>query len=399
MMTEAEIKEAMGFDCGRWDAEPMLGSVYGDEELAAATEAIRSSMDFRKGFGFSAEPIFKFEAAMCEYVGTKYAIAVNSCGPGIDIVMRSLKLQPGDEVIVPSINYDAAPLSVVGAGGQVVWGESRPSDFMLDPADVEKKISPRTRAILTVSIHGLCPPMDEYLEIAARHPHPVHGAPKVILDAARAVGGDYKGTKVGKKGYATIYSFHSMKNMTTLGEGGMIVTDDKDLDTYAHGVRMYGRFNNAWGTSNVMTKVQAAVGLVQLKKLDGFIAGRRRVAAERNQLLAGVPELTLPADPECKEHTFYLYPLAVCDEWAGARRDKLIDMMRERYSLYCCCFNPPIYTVNPFLAAHAGTNTPYSQKLSDKIICVPIHPAMTTEENRHICAALLTCIKELREQA
>ena len=396
MMTPQEIKEGLAFPCGRWEAEPLLGSIYGQEELDAVTESIKASMDFRNGFGFSSEPIFAFEKAMADYVGVRYAIAVNSCGPGMDIVMRSLHLQPGEEVIVPSINYDAAPLCVLGAGGNVVWGESRAEDYMLDPADVERKITPNTRAILAVSIHGLTPPMDEYLAIAARHPHPKWGPPKVILDAARAVGGDYKGTKTGKFGYATIYSFHTMKNMTTLGEGGMIVTDDEALNKFAHGVRMYGRFEHAWGTSNVMTKVQAAVGLVQLKKLDSFIAGRRRVAKERNELLKDVPEFTLPADRECREHTFYLYALTMCDAWAGYKRDKLVEMMRERYSIICWVANPPIYTVNSYVAEKCGTNTPYSEQLAEHILCIPIHPAMTTEENRHICAALLTCIEELR---
>ena len=169
MMTPQEIKEGLTFPCGRWEAEPLLGSIYGQEELDAVTEAIKASMDFRNGFGFSSEPIFAFEKAMADYVGVRYAIAVNSCGPGMDIVMRSLHLQPGEEVIVPSINYDAAPLCVLGAGGNVVWGESRAEDYMLDPADVERKITPNTRAILAVSIHGLTPPMDEYLAIAAEN--------------------------------------------------------------------------------------------------------------------------------------------------------------------------------------------------------------------------------------
>jgi dTDP-4-amino-4,6-dideoxygalactose transaminase len=100
------------------------------------------------------------------------------------------------------------------------------------------------------------------------------------------MGGDYKGTKIGKLGYASSYSLHTMKNMTTLSEGGLVVTDDSDFAAWARRVRMYGRSVGAWVTSNVMTKVQAAVGLVQLKKLDSFIANLRRVAAERNELLS-----------------------------------------------------------------------------------------------------------------
>ncbi len=396
-MTEHEINEALKYPCQAWGSEPCLGSIYGEEEVEAAVTAIRDSMNFKEGFGFTSQPIIDFEKAVAAYVGVKEAVAVNSCGPAQDILFRYLELQPGDEVIVPSINYDSAPLAVLGAGGTVVWGESRASDYLLDPEDVERKITPRTRAIFPVHIHGNSAPMDEYLEIAARHPHPVHGPPKVIADAARAMGGDYQGTKIGKQGYASAYSLHTMKNMTTLGEGGLLVTDDSDLAAWMRRVRMYGRAVGAWGTSNVMTKVQAAVGLVQLKKLDSFIAGRRRVAAERNLLLKDIPELQLPLGGRTDEGSFYLYCLTVCDAWAGEKRDRLIAMMTERYHLACWVANPPIYEVSPYLAKCVQGTTPRSEALARKILCVPIHPAITSEENRFIAAALLRCIETLRK--
>lgn len=396
MMTEKEIIDALKYPCQAWDAEPCLGSIYGEEEIEAAVAAIRSSMNFKEGFGFSSEPIMEFEKAVAEYVGVSDAIAVNSCGPGQDILFRYLNLQPGDEVIVPSINYDSAPLAVIGAGGTVVWGESRASDYLLDPEDVERKITPRTRAIFPVHIHGNSAPMDEYIEIANRHPHPVYGPPKVIADAARGMGGDYKGTKIGKLGYASAYSLHTMKNMTTLGEGGLVVTDDAEFAAWARRVRMYGRSVGAWGTSNVMTKVQAAVGLVQLKKLDSFIANRRRVAAERNALLADLPEVSLPLNGATDEGSFYLYCLTLCDSFAGEKRDMLIKIMKERYNVVCWVANPPIYEVSPYLAKNVKGETPYSSELAKKIICVPIHPAMTSEENRYISAAFIKSVQELR---
>ena len=118
---------------------------------------MRESMDPTVGFGFSAPPIPDFEQAFANYCGTKYATAVNSCGPAIDIVMRYLKLQPGDEVIVPSCNYVASALSVYGHGGQVIWGDVRPDTLQLDPEDVKRKMSPRTRAIFPVHMNGLSP--------------------------------------------------------------------------------------------------------------------------------------------------------------------------------------------------------------------------------------------------
>ena len=396
MMTQQEIDAALTRKPAiSWPSEPRLGSIYGQEELDAVEQSMRDSMDVVKGFGFSAPPIPDFEAAFAKYTGTKFATAVNSCGPGIDIVMRYLKLQPGDEVIVPSINYSAAPLAVLGAGGTVIWGESDPETFMLDPKDVEKKITPRTRAIFPVHIHGCSAPMDEYIEIANRHPHPVYGPPKVIGDAARACGGDYNGTKIGKRGWATIYSFHTQKNMTTLGEGGMIVTDDEDLNTYAHSVRMYGGGVNAWGTSNVMTKVQAAVGLVQLAKLDSFIAGRRRVAYARNRMLEGVEGITLPYNPPNAESSFYMYPIKLKAEWAGEKRDYIIATLRDKYNVGAVVANNPAYMGRTILAEHFGKTTPLSEKLASQLICLSIHPAMSDSDNEYITAAFLSCLKEL----
>ena len=396
MMTQADIQQALQKRPALpWRAEPLLGSIYGQEEIDAAVAAIREAMDVSKGFGFSASPIPEFERAFADYTGTADAVAVNSAGPGIDIVMRALKLQPGDEVIVPSINYQAAPLAVLGAGGKVVWGEADPVTYMLDPADVERKITNRTRAIFPVHIHGLCAPMDDYLAIAAKHPHPVYGPPKVIGDAARACGGSYRGTKIGKKGWATIYSFHTMKNMTTLGEGGMITTDDLELAAYARSVRMYGSGVEAWGTSNVMTKVQAAVGLVQLSKLDSFIAGRRRVAQERNRLLQGLPGVTLPHEPADCEHSYYLYTLTLRDDWAGEKRNQLIKMMDQDYGVGCVVANPPAYLSRRILAENFGKTTPLSEAYAAKMISISLHPSMTSDDNKYIAAAFITCTQKL----
>ncbi|NIA14765.1 MAG: aminotransferase class I/II-fold pyridoxal phosphate-dependent enzyme, partial [Nitrospiraceae bacterium] len=270
-----------------WEGEPLLGSIYGEEEVEAAVASIREAFDVTKGFGFTGPPIPDFEQAFADYVGCKHGIAMNSAGPGLDAAMRYLDLQPGDEVIVPAMNFVASPLAVAGAGGQVVWGEVDPRTLQLDPNDVEKRITPKTRAIFPVHMNGLSAPMDDYLELAERHPHDKHGPLAVIGDAARACGGGYKDTKIGKKGLLNVFSFHTMKNMVTLGEGGMVTTDDDGVAAFYRSTRFYGGPTEVWGSSHVMTKVQAAVGLVQLRKLDSFIEARRRLAVLRDEMLEG----------------------------------------------------------------------------------------------------------------
>ena len=381
----------------RWEGEPLLGSIYGEEEIEAAVAAMRDSMDVTKGFGFSSAPIVEFEQAFAAYMGTKHAVSVNSAGPGLDMAMRYLELEPGDEVIVPAVNFVAAPLAVIGAGGQVVWGEVDPETFQLDPNDVEQRITPRTRAIFPVHMNGLSAPMDDYLELAQRHPHRDHGPLAVVGDAARACGGGYRDTKIGKKGLMNVFSLHTMKNMVTLGEGGMVTTDDDDVAAYCRSTRFYGGDTEVWGTSNVMTKVQAAVGLVQLRKLDDFIAARRRLAHQRHQFLSGVPELTLPYEPPDCDHSFYLYTCLVPEDWAGEKRDAVMKMMDEQYGVKCVVANPPVYTYRKILREHtAGQSLPLSELLGARLFCVPIHPAMSEQDNEYISAALIECIEALR---
>ncbi len=399
MLSEKRIREALKrpkFE-PPWRSEPLLGGTYDEEEVAAAVAAIREASDISKGFGFSAPPIPDFEQAFAAYCGTRHAVAINSAGPGLDMAMRFLKLEPGDEVIVPAVNYQAAPLAVLGAGGQIVWGEIDPRTFELDPNDVEKRITPRTRAIFPVHMNGLSASMDDLIEVGRRHPHPKHGPIPVISDAARACGGGYKDTKIGKKGLMTVFSFHTMKNMTTLGEGGMITTDDDDVERFCRSVRMYGAEVEEWGTSNVMTKVQAAVGLVQLRKLDGFIEARRRLAYARNEMLDGLDEIILPFEPADCTHTYYLYSCLVRRDWAGEKRDRLIEMMDAERGIGCVVANKPAYLTRKILRDHTpGQRLPLSEEIGERMICISLHPAMTDEENETIAASLIDCVRRLR---
>jgi len=398
MMTQSEIAEALSHRPATvWRGEPQLGSTYGEEEIEAALKAIKESIRPDQGFGFTSAPIVEFENAFANYVGTKHAIAVNSCGPAIDIIMRYMKLEPGDEIIVPSSNFIAAPLSVYGHGGQVIWGDVSKETLELDPEDVERKMSPRTRAIFPVHMNGLSAPVNELVAIAERHPTPKHGVPLVICDAARACGGGYDGGKIGKAGFATAFSFHTMKNLTTLGEGGMITTDDDGLATFARSVRMYGSGVEEWGTSNVMTKVQAAVGLVQLSKLDSFIAGRRRLAKERDRMLAGIPEVTILKEPADCVHSYYLYTCKVQDDWAGAKRDELINKLTQDYGFTCVVANRPVY-YGALMGAHTkGQTTPVAELMGNTIFCIPIHPSMPEADNRYMCAAVIDCVAKMRD--
>jgi len=382
-----------------WRGEPWLGSWYTEEEIEVVVKTIRESMDWEgDGFGFICKEIAGFEQAFAGYCGTKECISINGAGTGLDMAMMALNLKPGDEVIVPAINFKASTLAVIGQRGKVIFCEVDPRTFCADPNDVEKRMTKRTRAIFPTHMNGLSCDMDALLEIAERHPHPKYGPPKVIGDAARACGGEYKGTKIGKKGWMNIFSFHTQKNMTTLGEGGAITTDDLEVAKILRSYRQFGNVADTWGSNYKMTKVQAAVGLVQLKKLDKMIEMRRKVAKERTELLKDIPELTLPYEPPGYKHTYYLYTILVPKKWAGEKRDKLMKILAEEYNVGCVVANPPVYEI-PFIRRHTGNQKlPLSDELGKRIFCPPIHPCMTKEQNQYICAAIIEAVEKIREE-
>jgi perosamine synthetase len=391
MMDKAQREKILsrGKTAIEWEGEPFLGSSYGEEEVEAAVDAIRDSMLVSRGFGGDSPQIPNFEKAFAAYVGTKHAVALNSAGPGLDMAMKFLKLQPGDEVIVPAINFVASPLAVTGAGGQIVWCDVDPQTLQLDLADVEKRITPRTRALFPVHMNGLSAPMDELAALAEAHDLPV------IYDAARACGGKYKGRPLGKDGLMTLFSFHTMKNMCTLGEGGMMTTDDDDVNAFFRNTRFFGMNTGIWGSSYVMNKVQAAVGMVQLEKLDTFIEQRRNIAAVRNELLADAPHVTLPHQPDDCMHTYYLYTCLLDEDRAGEKRATLMQRMDEEYGVKCLVANPPAYESHALLReVTQGQNLPRSESIGQRILCIPNHPKMSQEDNEYICAALLECLVE-----
>ncbi len=371
-----------------WPAEPLLGSAYGEEEIEAAVKAIRDSMDPVVGFGFDCEEIEQFEAAFADYCDTKHAVAVNGAGTGIDMSIAALELAPGEEVICPAINFRAVPMAIIGQRGTPVLCEVDPATLQMDPEDVEKKITPHTRAIYPTHMNGLSAPMDELLDIAQRHPHPRHGPLKVIGDGARALGGGYKGRKIGKAGWMNVFSLHTQKNITTLGEGGMVVTDDSGVVPRLRGFRQFGGADR-WGSNYKMTKVQAAVGLVQLGRLDGFIAARRKIAQERTRLLAGCPGIQLPCEPDGCVHSYYLYSIMVCPEWAGEIRNRLMGTLLDDYGVDTVVANPPVHESYPFVRERAkGLELPISHDVGQRLFCPPIHPCMSAQDNEYIAAAI-----------
>ncbi len=384
-----------------WWGEPNFGGWYTEAEIDAVVKAIRSSMHWSEGFGHggSSKKIEEFENAFADYCGAKHAIAITSCGVGLDIAMMCLDLEPGDEVITPAINYKASQMAILGQRGKVVFCDIDPETLNVDPEDVEKRITPRTRGICPVHLTGLSAPMDELLDIAERHPHSKHGPLKIIGDAARATGAGYKGTKIGAKGWLTAFSFHSQKLMTTLGEGGAITTDDSKLAQRIRDINHFGG-EYGWGSNYRMNKVQAAAGLVQLSRLDEMNNSRRVIAHRRKKLLESAAELIMPYEPPGYVHVYYVFPILVQPEWAGEKRDKILSIMEKKFGIVCSVTNRPTYLRWPYVEERCGNpKLKVSEDIGQRLFCPPLHPLLNEEQELYICASLLETIDIIKRES
>jgi len=380
-----------------WPNEPLLGGYYGEEEMEVLNRTVRESFDPTKGFGFICPEIEEFEAALAEYCQTQDCVSINGAGSGLDMTLMCLDLRPEDEVIVPSVNFRAALMAVLGQRAKLVICEVDPQTLCADVDDVAKKLTKNTRAMLITHMNGYSAPIDKYQEIAAANPHPEFGPAKFIGDVARCMGGEYKGKKNTHGAWMSVLSFHTQKLMTTLGEGGGITVDDPDMALRLRGLRQFG-WATGWGSNYKLTKIQAAVGLVQLRKLPQMLAERYAVAKARDEMLKDVPELTLPYEGPDVKHTYYLYTLLVPEDWAGAKRDQLMKILIEDYKVSSVVANPPCHNTVQYIRDRVpGQEVPKSEVIAKRLFCIPIHPRMSQNDNEYICAAVSKAVQRIRE--
>lgn len=372
----------------RWPVEPAQGGWYTETEHEAVREVLADSANWRTGW--QAKPCTDaFENAFAAHAGARFAVAFNSGGTALEMVLHHLRLTPGDEVVSCAINFVGPQIAVIGQGGSLVLAEPDPITLNLDPTDTERVITPRTRAILVTHWNGASADLRPFLDLAERHPHPVHGPPVVIVDAARACGGRTpSGARVGAEGWATVFSFESKKLMTTLGQGGMVTTHDEALAERLRLLRTYGGRDH-WGTNQMMTKPQAAVGLVQLSRLDKMNDARISRAHQRTQRLADIDELTLPPTLHSRRHLYYRHNLLVPDAWAGGGRDELMEVLASRHGVGSIISDPPTYLSHRLIRDHTSQqHCPRAERLAARLLCPCLHPRLSAAEESAICDAI-----------
>ena len=328
-----------------------------------------------------------FERAICDYTGAKYCVAVSNATAGLHIAAMAAGLEKGDEGITTPITFLSSANCICFTGATPVFADIDPETANINPAEIEKHITDKTKVLIPVHFAGQSCDMEAISKIAKKHNL------IVIEDAAHAIGSDYKDTKIGSCAYSdmTVFSFHPVKTITT-GEGGAVTTNSKELydklcALRAHGMHKDGEMSNTWeyemrelGYNYRMTDFQAALGISQLKKLDAFKARRREIAAYYNERL-GLPHLI---ERDFSNACFHLYPVLVEN-----RRDFYFKAREKGLNLQVHYI--PVHT-QPYYArfGYKKGDYPKAENYYAHCISLPLYPALTDEDLEEIVRRIKT---------
>jgi perosamine synthetase len=366
------------------------GSVYGPEEAAALMEVLAA------GAPSCGRKVKQFEDAFASYCGVRHALAVTSATTGLTLAGIAAGVGPGTEVITTPISWISTASAFSTLGAEIRFCDVDPRSLLMDPERLEALITAKTRAIVPVHLAGQCCRMDQIMEIARRH-----GVP-VIEDCAHVPGASYQGRKAGSLGSLGVFSFHQQKNMCTLGEGGMVTTDDTALfekvlsyrslccriyggsdkylpiDETAHPMgKDYWRLQfDDFGYNFRMTDAQAAVGLEQLRKLDGFNERRVRLARRLTEKLSGAPNLELPWEDPAGTHVYHFYVLQLKPGHPLGKSDFMYELY---YGKGIKAWNHyiPIHLTKPYRDhGHAPGECPVAERAHERYVSLPIHPRL-----------------------
>jgi len=373
----------------------------GEEEIDEVVETLRS------GWITTGPKTAEFERLTAAYTGARHAVAVNSCTGALHIALAALGVQSGDEVITSPLTFCSTANVVVHLGGKPVLADVG-EDFNIDPAEVERRITPRTKVLLPVHYGGQPCRMDAIMDCARRH------GLSVVEDAAHAIGARYGDTMIGTIGDVTAFSFYAIKNLTT-AEGGMATTDRDDLAEKMRLLSLHGISKDAWkrytsegswyyevlfaGFKYNMTDIQAALGIHQLAKLERFIETRGRYAAMYDAAFDDLPEITIPRVNEGLRHAWHLYVIQLNLEHLTLNRAEFIEALRAENIGTSVHFIP--VHLHPYYRERFGYRRgdyPRAEGIYDRIVSLPLYPKMTPDDVQYVIATVRRVVSDHRKR-
>lgn len=367
---------------------PLCKPAIGEEEKKLVMEVLDS------GWLAEGQKNKLFEEEFAKYIGTNHAISLNSCTSALQLAMIANSLK--GEVILPSFTFIASANSIATSSCKPVFADIDYDTCNISPEEIRNKITKKTVAIMPVHYAGQSCIMDEVMEIAEKH------GLVVIEDSAECIGGTFKGKKTGSFGIGC-FSFYPTKNMTT-GEGGMITTDDTEFAAKARALRGHGVESSAFqrekqekpwfrsatysGFNYRLCDVLAAIGLVQLKKLDSLNEKRREHAQFLNKQLSSFEELELPLEAKNCKHVYQMYTIRIKQN-SGVNRTEFVKNLREKGIGASVHFEPPAHLQKPYISAgYKKGMFPVTEKVSKSIVTLPMYPELTHEQLSFIVTSI-----------
>ena len=361
-----------------------------EDEIEAVVDTLRS------GWLTYGPKTQRFEAEFAALTGTKHAIAVGSCTAGMHLALLAAGIGPGDEVITSTLTFCATVNVILHTGATPVLADVRHDDLNLDPEDVARRITPRTRAVMPVHYAGQPCRMDEINALARQYNL------RVIEDAAHAAGSRYRERPVGGLSDASVFSFYAIKNMTT-GQGGMVTTDDDALAEQVRLLRNHGLDSNAWnryaatgspfysvlapGFNYGMTDLQAAIGLNQLHRLQENNRRRAELAARYTERLSALPAIETPTLRPETGMNWHLYAIRL--HGLNISRDAAIDTLKQ-HGIGTAVHFLPVH-LHPYYRERFGFQRgdyPVAEDAFERLISLPLFPLMTETDIDRVCTAL-----------
>jgi len=375
------------------------------EEIRAALDEVLAEQQFILGPQLAA-----LEQEVARYCGRRFGIGVGSGTDALVLSLRACGVGPGDEVIVPAFSFigTAAAASVLCA--RPVFADVAPSTFNLDPAQIEARITPKTRAIIPVHLYGLPADMDPILDLATRR------GLAIIEDNAQAIGANYKGRKTGSMGQLGCISFYPSKNLGAYGDAGMIVTDSAELAARLRVLRNHGQtgqyVSQEQGWNSRLDEILAAVLRVKLRHLDTWNAARRGHAARYNKLLQGLPGVVTPVVPHGSEHVYHQYtirlqgpsqtgaharPQSSALGLAGERepwRERVQQFLASRGIASTVYYPVPLH-LQPIYASlgYKRGDLPIAERAADEVLSLPMYPELSTEQIARVANAVAEALR------
>ena len=372
--------------------------VFAEDEVEAVAAVLRSG---RVNY-WTGEQSQEFEREFAKFIGVEYAVALANGTAALELALYALGIGPGDEVVVPSKTFIASASCVVRVGAIPVVADVDPDSQNITAASIEKALSPRTKAIIAVHLAGWPCEMEEILALAKKR------GLRVVEDCAQSAGARYRGRVTGSIGDIGAFSFCQDKIITTGGEGGMLVTDSRELWEKAWSYKDHGKsyavvferehapgfrwLHESFGSNWRITEMQSAIGTLQLKKLPQWLAARRRNAALLNRGLSAVAGLRLALPPAHSEHAYYKYYAFLRPELLrpGWNIERILDALAAE-GIPCgvgACSE--IYLEKAFTDAGLGPAQPLpvASRLADASLMFMLHPGLGEQEMRDTCTAL-----------